>query len=174
MKEDRVVAARGQADRVDVLDPVGEAPGEARLLGGPLGLGDGFGGEVDALDPGAEALGQDVPLEQARPAADRQPERQGRRGVLRGEPLHRPAIGVARDPAVDGPPDQRLGAPVAVLGLARGAGVPELPGGGRFGARGPHRAPSPCEGGERIADGRRHYWETRSSVAGHGAFWRNP
>jgi len=48
MKENRVVAAGREADRVDVLDPVGEAAGEARFLGGPLGLGDGFGGEVDA------------------------------------------------------------------------------------------------------------------------------
>jgi hypothetical protein len=170
MKENCVVAAGRETDRIDVLDPVGEAAGEARFLRGPLGLGDGFRGEVDALDAGTEALGQDVPLEEAGPAADRQPEGKGAGAYSR-----RTLIG------------QRLGSPVTrrlmALGPAAGSpiGSPQLAGtpasqnsraAAASGARPSPRSIS-VQGGERIADGRRHYWETRSSVADM-AFWRNP
>ena len=166
VEEHDVVARRGQSDRVDVLDPVGEPPGEAFLLGRPLRLRDRLGREVDPFDPVADALEEDVALEKTRAAADRETQRQGRRGVLLGEPLHRPPVGVARDPPVDRAPDEGLRAPVAVFGLARGPGVPESRAAAASARAARTRAPAPGEGGERVADGGRQSGDLECSRSG--------
>ena len=152
MEEGDVVSAAGQANRVDVLDAIVQAARQARLLGAAARFGDGLGREVHAFDPLADALEEDVSLEQPRPAADGESERQRRRNVLVGEPFHGPAVGISRHAAVDGAAHERLRAPVAVFGLARRTGVPELPRGGALGPSRAERVPSPCERGQRGAD----------------------
>ena len=131
MEEHDVVPGVRQLQGVDVLDAVVEAVGEVRLLGGEPRLADRLLGKVDPFHPVADPLREDVALEEARAAPDREPEREGRTRVRFrrttpsatdwGRPVTRRLI-VA--------PDERLGAPVVVLGLARALGAPEPPGGG--------------------------------------------